>query len=451
MTFYTPHVPQYCFSNNASPILHNLAPLPAGPTWVPSHSFDYSNTHIIALQNHVNQLQLELLQAKSAFSTLQAAFQELAHSVQLVNADPMNFSCASISPTTSSSIKQLPPINRMDFPNVLFWTRADWDKWQTTPQGLKQKGKCGLMALLEDKNGKSMNPLTVESHSDGSLNPEPMLLEGSPTITSNASLSLIVTPILPPLPKVEKENQPLTHACIFLTNPLMGLTCWPLVKSAVLTTTTVLNTSKAVPSLKLAPAPNVLNTSKAVRSSKLVPAPTVLNTSKAVPSSKLALLSPSKSTDPINTPFIPGIPVAVPQINDTAVPTTTASSKKPVKMWPGPTKKGCNLCALHWLKQVTPGSTNEFNAYYSKLNEMQVQSYDREAKELGAGQRTARLSMVLCISLPGLCARLSHSTSLAIAYRLPPNCLYLLVSLFAYPHRSHSYAAVEVACFSLSC
>ncbi|KAG1812450.1 uncharacterized protein BJ212DRAFT_1301463 [Suillus subaureus] len=378
MMFYTPHVPQYCSSNNASPTLHNPSPLPLGPTQLPSHGFDYSpglldsvdgfdhlgnsalsqsgymhggNTRIIALQNHINQLQLKLIQAKSAFSTLEAAFQELACSVQLINADPMNFTHASISLTTSST-KQLPPIDKNDYPNVLFWTRADWDKWQMTSQGLKQKGKRGPAAFLEDENGepiteelldimhkticglwfkfaikgllattwskiihltrtlfhsimeerhplfrlamdgwkldllcsvayplwhknhldadgnllkqskkvkqedndighhgsmstskhmkndsmdpfmtvedtphlivkgKSMNPLAVESHLDGTLDPQPMLLEDSPATSSNESLPQTVTPIPPPLPKVKKENQLPTHACIVLMNPL---------------------------------------------------------------------------------------------------------------------------------------------------------------------------------------------------------------------------------------
>ncbi|KAG1864468.1 hypothetical protein C8R48DRAFT_672543 [Suillus tomentosus] len=536
------------------------------------------NARIVALQNRVNQLELELLQAKSAFSTLQAAFQELAHSVQLVNADPMNFTHTSITPATSS-IKQLPPIDKMDFPDVRFWTRADWDKWQTTSQGLKQKGKRGPMAFLEDEDGepiteelldiirktirglwfefgvkgllattwskiihstrilfhsimeerhplfrlamdgwkldllcsiaypswrknhldadgnllkqskkvkqedndigyrgstrrsrspdfegasaskrikndstvpftkvedtsplivkgKSTKPLTVKSHSDGTLDPQPMLLEdSSATTSSDASLPLIATPIPPPFNKVEKENQPPTHACIVLTNPLItnhntihsaGLTRQPLVKSAVPTTTIVLDTPETVPSSKLAPVPTpttgttvldtsetvpssslklasvptttaVLDTSETIPNSKLVPVPTttiVLNTSEAVLSSKLAPLSPSKNTDPINIPFLPGIPAALPQVNDATVP-TTASSKKPVKMRPGPTKKGRNLCALRWLKQVTPGSTNEFNAYYSRLNETQIQSYDREAKELEKEGRWTKNSEVV--------------------------------------------------------
>ncbi|KAG2058369.1 hypothetical protein BDR06DRAFT_1004551 [Suillus hirtellus] len=354
----------------------------------------------------------------------------------------------------------------MDFPDVQFWTCADWDKWQTMSQGLKQKGKRGPMAFLEDEDGepiteelldfirkticglwfefgikgllattwndstvpftkvedtsplivkgKSMKPLSIKSHSDGTLDPQPMLLEdSSATTSSDASLPLIATPIPPPFNKVEKENQPLTHACIVLTNPLAGLTCQPLVKSAVPTTTIVLDTPKTVSSSKLVPVPTtttgttvldtsktvpssslklasvptttaVLNTSKTIPNLKLVPVPTttiVLNTSEAVLSSKLAPLSPSKNMDLINIPFLPGIPAALPQVNDATIP-TTASSKKPVKMWPGPTKKGWNLCALRWLKQVTSSSTNEFNAYYSRLNETQIQSYDREAKEL---------------------------------------------------------------------
>lgn len=43
MTFYTPHVPQYRFSDDASPILHTPPPLPLGPTRLPSlHGLEYS-------------------------------------------------------------------------------------------------------------------------------------------------------------------------------------------------------------------------------------------------------------------------------------------------------------------------------------------------------------------------------------------------------------------------
>ncbi|KAG1722733.1 uncharacterized protein EDB91DRAFT_1255930 [Suillus paluster] len=48
-----------------------------------------------------------------------------------------------------------------------------------------------------------------------------------------------------------------------------------------------------------------------------------------------------------------------------------------------PRKNARNLCAFRWLKQVnTAGSTNEFNAYYSKLNEAQIQSYNTEINQL---------------------------------------------------------------------
>ncbi|KAG2032498.1 hypothetical protein BDR03DRAFT_985634 [Suillus americanus] len=172
MTFYTPHIPQYRFSDDASPTLHTPPPLPLGPTGLPSlHGLEYSpglldsndslehQDNSSLFQNCTNQLQLELLQAKTAFSTLEAAFQELTRSIQLVNADPMNFTSTSISPTAPLT-KQLPRIDKNDYPDVLFWTCADWDKLQMTSQGLKQKGKCGPTAFLEDNNGE---PITEES------------------------------------------------------------------------------------------------------------------------------------------------------------------------------------------------------------------------------------------------------------------------------------------------
>ncbi|KAG2066715.1 hypothetical protein BDR04DRAFT_1159977 [Suillus decipiens] len=437
------------------------------------------NTCIVALQNRVNQLQLELLQAKTGFSTLEAAFQELTHSVQLINADPMNFTSTGIS-LMAPPTKKLPPINKDNYPDkgkhgpaafleddngepiteesldtirkmirglwfeftvkgllATTWSKTihsmrtlfhsimeekhplfrlaidgwkldllcstaypSWRKNHLDADGnlLKQSKKVkqedndinyhrgtkrtcspsfeGSSALKHVK-AESVNPLTAVKGTStlepmpmlednpGTVEPTPMLednpgtlelkpmLEDNPTSSASSNASLppvatlipspdaslpsVVTPIPPPSPKTEKENQPLTHACITLKNPLMGLTCQPLVKSTVPTSTTVLDTTKTILSLKL------------------------------------GLPSTSDTTVPTNIPLAPGNPAALPQVNDTLPTATISSLKKPAKMWPGPTKKGRNLCALRWLKQVTPGSTNEFNAYYSTLNEAQIQ------------------------------------------------------------------------------
>jgi hypothetical protein len=119
------------------------------------------------------------VKAKTAYSTLEyvaamflyprclidvsfdrGAFRELARNVHLVNADPMTFTSASISPTSSTT--RLSPVDKNDYPGVIFWTRADWDKWQTTSQGLKQKGKRGPAAFLEDKNGEAITEESLD-------------------------------------------------------------------------------------------------------------------------------------------------------------------------------------------------------------------------------------------------------------------------------------------------
>ncbi|KAG0708154.1 hypothetical protein DFH29DRAFT_893284 [Suillus ampliporus] len=384
----------------------------------------------------------------------------------------MTFTSASISPTSSTN--RLSPVNKNDYPGVIFWTCADWDKWQTTSQGLKQKGKCGPAAFLEDKNGEAIteesldiirktirslwfefavkgllatswsktmhstrtlfhsimeekHPLfrlatdgwkldllcstaypswrknhldadgnllkqskkvkqednnidyrssikrtrspdseggsaskCVKDESTGPLLPvnsdiptsQPVLLEGSPSpINTNLPLADYDTSIPPPfkLPEAEKENEappalattPPTLSHIVLTNPLTGLTHRPLSKS----TTTSLGPSDSV--------------------------------------SKPVMASPSITVDPTGTniPLLPCIPTTLPPQSD--VLAAAMSSKKAVKMRPGPKKNAWNLCAFHWLKQVnTAGSTNEFNVYYLKLNEVQINSYDTEAKQL---------------------------------------------------------------------
>ncbi|KAG2740197.1 hypothetical protein P692DRAFT_201872589 [Suillus brevipes Sb2] len=105
MTFYTPQLPHYNFSNSSSPpLIQTPSPLPSGPSQLPPlHGLEYpqssdnlerpgdsslfqsgysnSNSYINTLQNQVTQLQLELVKAKTAYSTLEGAFRELARNV----------------------------------------------------------------------------------------------------------------------------------------------------------------------------------------------------------------------------------------------------------------------------------------------------------------------------------------------------------------------------------
>ncbi|KAG1720846.1 hypothetical protein EDB19DRAFT_1917696 [Suillus lakei] len=475
MTFYTPPLPHYHFSNSSSPtLIQTPSPLPSGPSQLlPLHGLEYpessdnlqrpgdsslfqsgysnSNSYINMLQNQLTQLQLELVKAKTAYSTLEGAFCELACNVQLVHADPMTFTSASISPTSSTN--RLSPVDKNDYPGIIFWTRADWDKWQTTSQGLKQKGKCRPAAFLEDKNGEAIteesldiirktirslwfefavkgllatswsktmhstrtlfcsimeekHPLfrlvtdgwkldllcstaypswhknhldadgnllkqskkvkqeddNIDYRSNKSTGPllpvnsniptsKPVLLEGSPSpINTSLPLADSDTSIPPPfkLPEAENENEaplalvtmPPTFSCIVLTNPLAGLTRRPLTKSTT---------------ASLGPSDSVL---------------------------KPVMAPPSITVDPTGTNITlsPCIPTTLPQSDVLAA---AVSSKRAVKMRPGLKKNAWNLCAFCWLKQVNAaGSTNEFNVYYLKLNEVQISSYDTEAKQL---------------------------------------------------------------------
>ncbi|KAG2032499.1 hypothetical protein BDR03DRAFT_985635 [Suillus americanus] len=76
-------------------------------------------------------------------------------------------------------------------------------------------------SALKCVKAESVNPLTTVEDNPRTVKPKPTL-EDNPTssASSDASLPPVVTPIPPPSPKAEKENQPPTHACIVLTNSL---------------------------------------------------------------------------------------------------------------------------------------------------------------------------------------------------------------------------------------
>ncbi|KAG2747570.1 hypothetical protein P692DRAFT_20736226 [Suillus brevipes Sb2] len=62
------------------------------------------------------------------------------------------------------------------------------------------------------------------------------------------------------------------------------------------------------------------------------------------------------------------------------------TSKPTKKMCPSATRNGCNLYALHWLKQLkTNGVTDKFCLYYRNLTAEQCKDYDNEASVLVTG------------------------------------------------------------------
>ncbi|KAG2125147.1 hypothetical protein DEU56DRAFT_759389 [Suillus clintonianus] len=176
MSFYSTRIPYYQSSDNSSPPLLTPSPLPSGSFELCSAALDFSqgqlesndsnsalfqngylhgpsNSRVVTLQNQVNQLQIELIQAKTAYSTLESAFRELARNVQLTNTDPTRVT------TATPTCNQIPPVDKQDHPDVKFWSRADWEKWHSTPQGLKQKVKRGPAPYLEHEDGQ---PVTEE-------------------------------------------------------------------------------------------------------------------------------------------------------------------------------------------------------------------------------------------------------------------------------------------------
>ncbi|KAF8122374.1 hypothetical protein EV363DRAFT_1301192 [Boletus edulis] len=94
-------------------------------------------------------------------------------------------------------------------------------------------------------------------------------------------------------------------------------------------------------------------------------------------------------------------PITSPSVTLTVIPSAGTSGpskaaavaiktvgKKIVKMHPGPTPNGRNLCAHRWLKvfkDSTKGTTAEFKVYYDGLSNEQKAAYDKEAKELASG------------------------------------------------------------------
>ncbi|KAG1845768.1 hypothetical protein C8R48DRAFT_678044 [Suillus tomentosus] len=73
--------------------------------------------------------------------------------------------------------------------------------------------------------------------------------------------------------------------------------------------------------------------------------------------------------------------------SDSAKASTSKATKTggKAKMCPSPTRNGCNLCALRWLKQLkTNGTTEEFCTYYTNLTPEQRKKYEDEAAKLVA-------------------------------------------------------------------
>lgn len=86
--------------------------------------------------------------------------------MRLVNPDPTllgTTACISESPRASSSIQISPPVSKHDYPNIRFWTRAEWEEWRATPTGLRQKVTRGPAPYLEHENGEAVTEELLDS------------------------------------------------------------------------------------------------------------------------------------------------------------------------------------------------------------------------------------------------------------------------------------------------
>ncbi|KAG1848950.1 hypothetical protein DFJ58DRAFT_795583 [Suillus subalutaceus] len=282
-----------------------------------------------------------------------------------------------------------------DYPDVLFWTRADWDKWQTTSQGLKTEGKARTCSFLEDENGE---PITEES-----LDTIRKTIRGLWFETLFHSIMEEKHPLfrfamdgwkldLFQSKKVKEEDNDINYrrgtkrTCspdfeggsalkrVKVAESVNLLTTVKGTSALIVKANTRRHTTSAASSVaSLAPVvspipPPDASLAPVVLPSVVTPIPPPSPTAEKEnqpPTHGCIVLTNPLPTVPTNIPLAPGNPAALPQVNDAPATGTTSSSKKPAKMRPGPTKKG--------RKHVTPGSTNEFNAYYSTLNEAQIQ------------------------------------------------------------------------------
>ncbi|KAI6094305.1 hypothetical protein EDD16DRAFT_1524376 [Pisolithus croceorrhizus] len=102
-------------------------------------------------------------------------------------------------------------------------------------------------------------------------------------------------------------------------------------------------------------------------------------------SSATLAVAASKAQDILSLPLLDTSQESLLSSRANEMHKSTKGSGK-MKMHPGLTKNGCNLCAHHWHKQVQSGrSTEEFQQYYNGLSAEQqkiMQAYDDEATAL---------------------------------------------------------------------
>ncbi|KAF8121392.1 hypothetical protein EV363DRAFT_1186232 [Boletus edulis] len=122
-----------------------------------------------------------------------------------------------------------------------------------------------------------------------------------------------------------------------------------------------------------------------------IPAP--LDTTTSASTTNMSISHAGNVIAPSLLPNVPASSSLNIQNSTTAdVPSTDLTAKVPagpstrkVRMRPDPAHTGCNLAALHWLKQIqSDGTTPAFKDYYDGLSKDQHQAYDNKARDLVA-------------------------------------------------------------------
>ncbi|KAG2737255.1 hypothetical protein P692DRAFT_20883758, partial [Suillus brevipes Sb2] len=231
----------------------------------------------------------------------------------------------------------------------------------------------------------SRRGVSVDSSLDESVNP-PVV---TPTRSSPATADAEIKPCSIVSPPDAHKDQPLS--------PLVNsVTDTPLLGNKENESTAGISNSPSVPSIPKRPLVLLINPlAGSIRRPQVNPA-TVVNATMTPTTVPLAATSSNSEQIPeapsqTSIANVTGPPESIAsQSAPTALlssdngPDNSVSSKKVVKMRPGPRKNGRNLCAFRWLKQVSVGggSTKEFNVYYSQLGAEQIKLYDTEAVRL---------------------------------------------------------------------
>ncbi|KAG2350639.1 hypothetical protein BDR05DRAFT_994012 [Suillus weaverae] len=380
-----------------------------------------------ALQEHCGILEAQVTKLSIEHDTIQTMFHQLASSVHLDEAveslSSKGTHLSLVAPSTSNTKQP----TRETHPKVKFWaqdTFLDWAK-RASAQGLHR----GKIPYLEGENREQVPEATVKAihktlrggwselksrkdsnndSNDDSNDGDSLDTKGKkckkmkhakskvPEKKAKFTLDVSIPPSLPPTPSIppavlpppvlspslhladsEHANIPTIstaeHPCpvevstpttIIITEPSHSIEeCEPLTTSHPMTPITQLSCPANTLAKKENAPPHATTTTS-----------TPIKITVSNPISLLALAAAGMKIPPLPSNCIPIVsPNKVPVLSDEAnsnLPKgkTIKAGSKIVKMHPGPTKNGRNLCTLWWLKQLKiVGMMEEFCAYYMNL------------------------------------------------------------------------------------